>query len=208
MSLRVSNLNGQVTLTLPKNVGEATARAFVNDKRDWLARAVAGVPSARVVGLGGEIDYEGRRLQIRMATGRSVRLSGDGAALLVPEVNRLPGPAIKAWMRVQARDRLAEECDRLCRRLDRRYAKLTLRDTRSRWGSCSAAGGLMFSWRLIMAPQDVLNYVAAHEVAHLVEMNHGTTFWELVGELMPGYQQPRSWLKKRGAELHRWKFED
>ena len=66
----------------------------------------------------------------------------------------------------------------------------------------------MFSWRLVMAPPDVLNYVAAHEVAHLVEMNHAPAFWHVVEQLMPAYQEPRKWLKDNGADLHRWKFDD
>ncbi|MGR3434759.1 MAG: M48 family metallopeptidase, partial [Shimia sp.] len=83
-----------------------------------------------------------------------------------------------------------------------------LRDTRSRWGSCSAAGGLNYSWRLVMAPPEVLDYVAAHEVAHLAQMNHSPRFWAEVAGLMPGYEAPRGWLRRHGADLHRYRFGD
>jgi predicted metal-dependent hydrolase len=84
---------------------------------------------------------------------------------------------------------------------------LTLRDTRSRWGSCSAKGDLMFSFRLIMTPPEILDYVAAHEVAHLVELNHGPGFWDLCHRLCPTTDTHRRWLKKHGAALLAWRFD-
>ena len=83
---------------------------------------------------------------------------------------------------------------------------LTLRDTRSRWGSCSTDGNLMFSWRLILAPRQVLDYVAAHEVAHLVHMDHSSRFWGVVADLCPDYAAPRGWLRREGHGLHRFRF--
>jgi predicted metal-dependent hydrolase len=106
-----------------------------------------------------------------------------------------------------ARDRLAAACDRHAQRLGRRPAALVLRDTRSRWGSCSAQGVLMFSWRLAMAPPAVLDYVAAHEVAHLAEMNHSRAFWATVARLLPDHAAPRAWLRAEGGALHRWRFD-
>ncbi len=105
-----------------------------------------------------------------------------------------------------ARDRLVAACDGHAARLGRGYRSLTLRDTRSRWGSCSAAGGLMFSWRLILAPPEILDYVAAHEVAHLAEMNHSPAFWRVVAGLCPDYARHRAWLRKHGQTLHAYDF--
>ncbi|MEY3959547.1 MAG: hypothetical protein RIR14_200, partial [Pseudomonadota bacterium] len=82
-----------------------------------------------------------------------------------------------------------------------------LRDTRSRWGSCTAEGALMYSWRLIMAPPPVLRYVAAHEVAHLVEMNHSPQFWAVVDRLYPGWEAQRAWLRSHGSALHGLRFQ-
>jgi hypothetical protein len=87
-------------------------------------------------------------------------------------------------------------------------ARITLRDTRSRWGSCTADGALMYSWRLILAPPSVLDYVAAHEAAHLVEMNHSARFWALVERLCPDWQAERAWLRREGAALQAWRFRD
>ena len=98
-------------------------------------------------------------------------------------------------------------CMEFSERLGSRVRKITLRDTRSRWGSCSNDAKLMFSWRLIMAPEDVLAYVAAHEVAHLKHMNHSKDFWETVEYLFGSYKKERAWLKQNGPSLHRYKFE-
>jgi len=115
---------------------------------------------------------------------------------------------LKAFLKLQARGRLQVACEFYAERLGRGFGKITLRDTRSRWGSCSANGDLMFSWRLIMAPPEVLDYVAAHEVAHLVEMNHSAAYWDVVRGIYPDYEAPRCWLKANGGLLHRYRFDD
>ena len=111
-------------------------------------------------------------------------------------------------MRLRARDDLAAASDFYAAEVGKTYSKISLRDTRSRWGSCSSKGVLMYSWRLIMAPTDVLRYVAAHEVAHLVEMNHSQAFWDVVADVMPDYQVHRKWLRTHGNTLHRVVFDD
>jgi len=106
-----------------------------------------------------------------------------------------------------ARERLLGAVARHAEALGRPAGKITLRDTRSRWGSCSSKGDLMFSWRLIMAPPAVLDYVAAHEVAHLAEMNHSARYWAVCEQLCPEYRVHRRWLKQSGAALLAWRFE-
>ena len=86
-------------------------------------------------------------------------------------------------------------------RIDRKIARITVRDTKSRWGSCSGTGCLSFSWRLVLAPATVVDYVVAHEVAHLAEMNHGPRFWRLVRTLTPDCATPRAWLKRHRSRL-------
>ena len=103
---------------------------------------------------------------------------------------------------------VAEASDRHARALGRRFTALALRDTRSRWGSCTHEGRLMYSWRLAMAPPEVLDYVAAHEVAHLRHMDHSPRFWAAVAGLMPGYAIHRDWLRRHGADLMAWQFRD
>jgi predicted metal-dependent hydrolase len=149
---------------------------------------------------------EGRAMTLVQGAGRSIRVEGE--TLLVPGDPALAAVRVEAWLKVLARDRLMQASDHYAGLLGRRFTRLTLRDTRSRWGSCSHDGGLMYSWRLIMAPPSVLTYVAAHEVAHLAEMNHSPAFWRVVERLYPGWQAERDWLRGEGQALHRYRFGD
>jgi predicted metal-dependent hydrolase len=206
ISLRVSGLDGRVTLTLPRGVAEDEALAFARDKAGWLRRQLGKRPEEVAVAAGADIPVEGRMLALVPGRGRAIRQAGD--TLLVPGPEETVAARLRAWLKTRARERLAAASDRHAATLGRPYARLTLRDTRSRWGSCSAAGGLMYSWRLVMAPPEVLDYVAAHEVAHLAEMNHSPAFWAIVARLCPGYAAPRRWLRENGAALHRYRFGD
>ncbi len=124
----------------------------------------------------------------------------------------MPGPAariaprVAAWLREESRRACVAGVARHAAALGLRPGRISLRDPRSRWGSCTASGDLMFSWRLIMAPTAVLDYVVAHEVAHLAEMNHSPRFWAVVKRLCPDYLVARDWLRRNGATLHRHNF--
>lgn len=200
-SLRVSQLDGRVTLSMPPRAREAEAMAFAHGHSDWLRGVLAGLTPARIVTYGDAIPVEGRMLTLVQGRGR-VQVQGD--TLVVPDP---PGPRLAAWLRVLARDRLAAACDRHAAAIGHRYTRLTLRDTRSRWGSCTADGALMFSWRLILAPPDILDYVAAHEVAHLAQMNHSPAFWAVVAGMCPDHKAHRAWLRgPQGQALQAWRF--
>ncbi len=108
------------------------------------------------------------------------------------------------WLRSEVRKDIAASVEKYAASLACTPKRITIRDQATRWGSCSSSGTLSFSWRLIFAPPFVLDYVAAHEVAHLLEMNHGPRFWRLMRDAVPGMQRARSWLKTCGAELHRF----
>mgnify|MGYP001765241648 CR=1 FL=1 len=207
-SLRVSRLDGKVTLTLPPRARESEAMTFLRGHEDWLRQTLAAMPVSQVapVGLGSVIPVEGRPLVLEPGSGRGIRVQDD--RLLVPGDPATVGARVAAWARVLARDRLAAASARYAALVDRRYTALALRDTRSRWGSCSPDGRLMFSWRLILAPPLVLDYVAAHEVAHLVEMNHSPAYWAVVSRICPGWQAQRAWLQDQGQTLHHLRFQD
>jgi len=202
ISLRISQLDGRVTLTLPARIPEAEALAFAQEKEDWIRRHLAARSEDVDIAAGAMIPVEGVARRIVLSTGRRVVLEAERIAV--------PGPAVAArlqsWLKELARDRLVGASDSYARSLGRSYTRVSLRDTRSRWGSCSSHGALMYSWRLILAPPEVLRYVAAHEVAHLVEMNHSAAFWRQVGRLYGPYEAPRQWLRAHGGELHRYRF--
>lgn len=202
ISLRISQLDGRVTLTLPRGVPEGQALDFAREKEAWIRAHLQARPTDVDVAPGALLPVEGVARRIVAVPGRGVRLSA--AELAVPEGQA--ARRLQSFLRELARDRLAEASDSYACALGRDYTRLTLRDTRSRWGSCSSQGALMFSWRLVMAPPEVLRYVAAHEVAHLAEMNHSAAFWALVERLHGPYEAPRRWLRDEGAGLHRFRF--
>lgn len=204
MSLRVSALDGRVTLTVPRGLPEADARAFAREKSGWIRSAKERTPDPDGIGAGKLLPVEGVARSVRLAPVKAAELSGD--VLVLPE--RAPGPAAKAYLTLLARERLGVSVTRHAGSLGVSAGAIALRDTRSRWGSCTAAGRLMFSFRLVMAPPEVLNYVAVHEVAHLREMNHSAAFWALVERLDPRWRASRAWLKREGPALHRIRFED
>ncbi|SDY19754.1 M48 family metallopeptidase [Citreimonas salinaria] len=205
LSLRLSQLDGRVTLTLPRGVTEAAGLAFLRDREDWLRGHIDRHEGMVDVTHDSVLPIEGVERRVQPGAGRSVRV--EGGALLVPGAAADAGARLRGWLRARARDRLAEASDRHAAALGRGYARLTLRDTRSRWGSCTADGGLMYSWRLILAPPEVLDYVAAHEVAHLAQMNHSPAFWAVVERLYGDWRAPRRWLHDNGATLHRYRFD-
>lgn len=203
LSLRVSGLDGKVTLTMPPRLAQHHGMSFLHERAAWLRRSVAAIPTPCTVTFDGELPVEGEMLRIRPAPQRRITIA-DGC-LLVPQ-DRPAGRQIETWLKLRARQRIAALVDALAPRLGTAPRRVGLRDPRSRWGSCSSAGGLMLSWRLILAPPAVLEYVVAHEMAHLRQMNHSPAFWAEVARLMPGYAAPRDWLRRQGGSLHRYQF--
>ncbi|NYS24567.1 M48 family metallopeptidase [Rhodobacteraceae bacterium 2376] len=206
MSLRVSHPEGHVTLSIPTRLDDAIALAFLREKEPWLRSTLARLPERVQVAPGARLPVRGQLLTLTTGPQRGIEAAADALILPADPSGRRSGPRLAAWLKMQAQADLAAACARHATRLGRPHGAIVLRDTRSRWGSCSSAARLMFSWRLVMAPPAVLDYVAAHEVAHLAEMNHSRAFWAHVERLYPGYQHPRDWLRRNGHGLHRFDF--
>ncbi|WP_293573434.1 SprT family zinc-dependent metalloprotease [Phaeobacter sp.] len=207
ISLRISGLDGRVTLTLPLRVPEGEALAFAQEKEEWIRGHLAQRPEAVKLSWGATLPLDGQPRRIIAGSGRRILL--EEGRLVVPQGTdgTTPVARIRRYVQELARDRLAAASDHYASALGRNYSRISLRDTRSRWGSCSSDGALMYSWRLVMAPPEVLRYVAAHEVAHLQEMNHSQAFWDLVQQLYGHYDGARGWLRSHGNDLHRFRFE-
>ena len=203
-SLRVSQLDGRVTLSMPLRARDGEAMAFARAHESWLRAALARRPAHTSLAMGDQIPVEGRLLTLSPGPGRSPRIDGD--QLLLPGDPAHAANRAAAFLKLLARDRLAAASDHYADTINRKVTRITLRDTRSRWGSCAQDGALMYSWRLIMAPPAVLTYVAAHEVAHMVQMNHSDAFWAVVSRLYPGWQTQRTWLHAQGQRLHSYRF--
>ena len=202
MSLRVSAIDGRITLTLPPHVPMRSAQAFLDEKQDWIRQAVEKCPAAVPVQIGAQLPIAGHLCPIVEGPGRAARLTHG----VIEAPKHRTGAATLALIKQMARERLSTATARFASALGETHGRITLRDTRSRWGSCTSDGNVMYSWRLVLAPLDVLDYVAAHEVAHLRHMNHSPQFWAAVDQLYPGYDTPRHWLRTHGTSLHRYQF--
>lgn len=191
-------------MTLPNRAPLSEAADFARKQEQWLRRAMAKIPGPVAVTHGATIPFMGEPFEIVTGPGRQCKLVDFTIA--VGGQPDQAGPRLQAWMKEQARARLLAASDHYAAQIGKSFGRLSLRDTRSRWGSCTTEGNLMYSWRLIMAPPEVLDYVAAHEVAHLQEMNHSRAFWDIVTEICPDWKSHRDWLRQSGADLHRYQF--
>jgi hypothetical protein len=202
VALRIDAAERKVEVILPPGVAVKTGLRFLEARRGWVAARLEALPQrvpfveGALVPVLGVVHHIRRELDpaappVRMVD-REIRVRGDPAHV----ARRVHEHLIAA-----ARAEIAPRARRLSAQIGRDIARINLRDTRSRWGSCSGTGNLSFSWRLIFAPEPVLDYVVAHEVAHLVEMNHGARFWRLVASLSPDIAGSRAWLKRHRSRL-------
>jgi len=209
ITLRVSGATGEAILTLPERTPFARARQFADAHGGWLATRLERVPERVPLLPGALVPLRGELHRIVHLAGQrspaAAGRDGDGAAIISVggEAAHVPRRLRDFLVREAERD-LRAAVERHTNTLGRKASAVTIRDTTSRWGSCSAAGRLNFSWRLILAPPFVLDYLAAHEVAHLKEMNHSVRFWRLTKALCPRTDEAEAWLKRHGTALHRY----
>ncbi|MFP3921597.1 MAG: M48 family metallopeptidase [Dichotomicrobium sp.] len=228
LSLKVSHTRRAAILTLPRRARLEDAGDFVARHLDWLRDQTEKLPQPVPLACGAVVPLRGIAHQLefigpvraesvvsRDSTGDGVwqgywadaGVAEQGVPLPRLRVSGAPEHAprrLADWLKGQARADLSSRVEHHAEALGVAPKRIGVRDQATRWGSCSCSGSLSFSWRLIFAPGFVLDYVAAHEVAHLREMNHGPRFWRLVKDTMPEMNAARRWLREYGAELHRF----
>ncbi|HUG62573.1 MAG TPA: M48 family metallopeptidase [Methylomirabilota bacterium] len=207
-TLRLSARGDAATVTIPGRGNLGEARAFVDRHLEWLRDKLAPAEAHPALSPGAIVPVRGvpHRVEAAGSTRGLVRaaLGVDGhPVLLVPGSPAHAARRVGDHLRAIARADLAEAVARHAASLGVRPKAIRLKDTTSRWGSASTSGTLSFSWRLAMAPPFVLDYLAAHEVAHLKEMNHSSRFWAICHRLAPRTDEAQAWLKANGRELHR-----
>jgi hypothetical protein len=202
--LRIDPVRADVVLVLPRGVGLQEGLRFAHDRRGWLAGRLAAMPPPTPFVDGAAIPLLGEDVIIRHEPLGRGGVARHGNELRVAGRSEHLARRVRDWLRAQARAELAARSRALAARVGRQVARVRISDPKSRWGSCSSRGGLSYSWRLVLAPPEVLDYVVAHEVAHLVEHNHGRGFWALVDTLAPGAQTARAWLLRHGSALLRY----
>jgi predicted metal-dependent hydrolase len=212
ISLRLDPARREVVLTAPSLRRLPDALAFAESRRDWIIERLAELPAPLAFTPGALIEVAGRPCRLEQAAMR-VRASYrpetavEPARLIASGEGDAFARAVERGLRTEALARLSARTAVHCAALGEAAPEVRLQDARSRWGSCRKAGAerpasIRYNWRLILAPADVLDYVAAHECAHLLEANHGPRFWALVRRLHPASAPARAWLKTHGARLH------
>lgn len=208
LTLRVSAATGEVVITLPARSAIATAQRFAASHGGWIAARLARIPERVAFEAGAVVPLRGvpHRVVRRGERSGLTRLETDGLEPVLSVSCGAPhvGRRVRAFLEAEARGDLLRAVAHYAAKLGQGPTRMTIRDTRSRWGSCTADGALNFSWRLILAPPLVLDYLVAHEMAHLREMNHAPRFWSLLGDLCPEVDAAEAWLKRNGTALHRY----
>jgi predicted metal-dependent hydrolase len=190
-----------VEVVLPRRAPEREAAAAIRELRPWIERRIAELERARdaVRARGQSVPYLGHPLALVVQPGRT-RVHRRGDELLVPS-GAAQRPALERFYRRAAHAEIAPRLDRACAAIGASYSKLTIRSQRTRWASCSPAGAMSFNWRLLLAPEPVLDYVVWHEVCHLEVLDHSPRFWRLVARHCPEYREQMRWLRRHGATL-------
>jgi predicted metal-dependent hydrolase len=208
-TLRIQTATREVVLTMPPRGSLKQARAFAEKHGGWIAARLGRLPAAVPFAHGTVIPIRGldHRIEHRRGARGTVwsELASDGMRLLcvagdAPHVGR----RVADYLKREGKRDLEAASRRYAARLGVTVRRVSIRDQASRWGSCSTTGVLSFSWRLILAPDFVLDYLAAHEVAHLVEMNHSPRFWRTVLGVCADTRRAKVWLDAHGVELHRY----
>lgn len=203
ISLRIDPRHGAVVVTLPPRGSRSAGMALLMDHAAWVAERLAALPGATAFAPGASVPISGVPHRIRhMPAGRGGAWLEGGDIHVAGALEFLPR-RVEDFLRTEARRRLGVLVAAKAGALGLRPRRITIKDTRSRWGSCSPDGCLMFSWRLVMAPASVQDYVVAHEVAHLRHMDHGPRFWALVDTLTPHAPAGIAWLRDHGSGLLR-----
>ncbi len=187
-------------MVLPSRAPERAAVHALVELRPWIDRRLAEADAVRerLAARAGTVPYLGETLRLAAQAGRT-RVHRRGDVLRVPDGDARP--ALERWYRRAARAETAHRLDAAVAALDTAYTRLTIRDQRTRWGSCSAEGSIAINWRLLLGPSEVLDYVVWHEACHLVVHDHSRAFWALLERHSPDVRGPRRWLRINGMLL-------
>jgi predicted metal-dependent hydrolase len=206
-TLRVHSATREVLLTMPPRGSLKQAREFAEKHGGWIAARLERLPEPAPFAHGVTLPLRGvdHRIEHRPGARGTVWIEGGEERLLcvaggAPHVPR----RVKDFLKREAKADLEAASRQAAAQLGVAVRRVSIRDQSSRWGSCSTTGVLSYSWRLILAPPFVLEYLAAHEVAHLIEMNHSRRFWRLVERICPHLTRAKTWLDVNGTSLHRY----
>ena len=206
VSIRIDAVRGQAVVVAPSERRLVDAVAFARSRQGWIAERLTARPAGSGYAPGSTVPLEGIDIRLEQTPGgAAARLvdTPDGPAIRSGGQGDAYARRIENLLKRMARERLAHHTGVHARSLGLKEPKVGIGDPRSRWGSCTPGrGSIRYSWRLILAPPEILDYVAAHEVAHLVHADHSPAFWGVVERLIGDHKPYRAWLRANGAGLH------
>ncbi|MGM4890335.1 M48 family metallopeptidase [Tardiphaga sp. 1201_B9_N1_1] len=211
-TLRIHPSEREAILTMPPRGSLADAKDFAQRHGAWIAARLGRLPKAAPFEHGTTVPLRGTPHRIVHRAGRGTvwtetRDNGEKIICVAGDVEHIDR-RIHDFLKREAKADLVKASNRYAAQLNVKVKRISIRDQSSRWGSCTTEGSLSFSWRLILAPPFVLDYLAAHEVGHLVEMNHSVKFWRVVGRICPATERAKAWLDTHGNDLHRFGVQD
>ncbi|MDW6024536.1 SprT family zinc-dependent metalloprotease [Mesorhizobium sp. BAC0120] len=211
LTLRIDSGGRGLRITIPPGLARREVERFLSNHQGWLEQRLAKVPLRPHVRPGIKLPVRGvpHLIVHHAGTRGTVEVSRDNSGpILIVHGDRQHLPRRLAdFLKREAKREINRLVEKHTATVRRRAKSVRFKDTSSRWGSCTADGGLSFSWRIMMAPPEIINYLVAHEVAHLKEMNHGPKFWKLCTQLCPDTERCRDWLKRNGGALQAIVFE-
>ena len=211
-NIRITVGEDGVVLTLPERVAERHGHAFVEERAAWINRTLAKIESAdeivasRSLADGSAVPLLGDDLTLRLLAGPSGRVTlkptlGELMVRVPDERRETVADALERWYRRQAKEIFTARLQACVARNGTSFARVAIRDQKTRWGSCSTSGTISFNWRLLLAPEAVLDYVVEHEAAHIEVRDHSARFWALMDDRVEGWRESRLWLKRHGSTL-------
>jgi hypothetical protein len=207
LALRVDPRHHKVNLVIPKRASMRSAYHFALENKYWIREKLADLPRPKPLVDGETIQIFGQKIKINVTYDKTLKITTiylTENELVVHTNKEDPSQRITRFLKNMVREAITELAHEKAAKIDKTIQKIEIKDTISRWGSCSHDGKLSFSWRLIFATQEAFDYVIAHEVAHLAVMDHSPAFWEVCEKLSKNYSKGKNWMKRHGGELVRY----
>ncbi|MCK2168633.1 M48 family metallopeptidase [Thalassospira xiamenensis] len=204
LKLRIDPAFDGVEIVVPNGISRKTAISMLYQHGDWVTAHMSRLPERVQFVPGAWVPFMGNEHAIRTIPDAKRGVWAEAGVIWVSGLPEHTNRRVSDWLKKQAKLEISPRAHAYAERIGKKVNRISLKDTRTRWGSCSSNGNLSFSWRLVLAPEDVLDYVVAHEVAHLQELNHSARFWAVVENLYGPSKKQQHWLKKNGSALHRY----
>lgn len=203
ITMSFSTKERHVIISAPKRTSQSYLSEFIEKHKSWIEKQVSKHGAVvKTFAPGVIVPYKGKPHTLAHEESNKILVKPEDNLLFVRATATRIDLHVRRWLLKQATESCTEASLRFAKALGVTIAKVSLKSMHTRWGSCSSAGNLNYNWRLILAPEEVLTYVCAHEVSHRIHMNHSKAFWDTVAQIYPNYTTARSWLKKHGSSLY------